>query len=360
MGPVVRDTARAYRLGRLSRVRHVVWPSAAPYVLTGLWLGAAVALMLAISAELVIGRRGLGREIAGWGGGAASWGRRAGLDRPAGVLRRRARQPGVLALNGYTEQRAQRPIAVARGERIRMYVLDAGPSIWSAFQPVRDAELTGLREGTDGRLRVGAFPASARVSSLGSSESSGPSSRASDVAPGDELRGQPGGEARGRRARPRALCTLPPPEGPFTVIELFSDPYLLVVSRESEPLASNGTVRLEDLRELPLLEHRTDRWNEALDAALRAAGLAPTLVLSCDDATLQAFVKAGVGAALMKRLMVDFEDPDTVVYELDGIPPRRIGLLHHADRPLSPMAARFLALAEAAPVSGDQSTAASA
>jgi ABC-type nitrate/sulfonate/bicarbonate transport system permease component len=62
--PVAEDTARAYGLSRWSRVRHVAWPSALPYVLTGFRLGAAVSLILAITAELVIGSPGLGREIA--------------------------------------------------------------------------------------------------------------------------------------------------------------------------------------------------------------------------------------------------------------------------------------------------------
>jgi ABC-type nitrate/sulfonate/bicarbonate transport system permease component len=62
--PVAEDTARSYGLSRWSRVRHVTWPSALPYVLTGLRLGAAVALILAVTAQLIIGSPGLGQEIA--------------------------------------------------------------------------------------------------------------------------------------------------------------------------------------------------------------------------------------------------------------------------------------------------------
>ena len=58
--PVARDTARSFRLGRLARIRHVVWPTALPYVMTGIRLAAAVALILAITAELIIGAPGLG------------------------------------------------------------------------------------------------------------------------------------------------------------------------------------------------------------------------------------------------------------------------------------------------------------
>jgi ABC-type nitrate/sulfonate/bicarbonate transport system permease component len=69
--PVAHDTARAFGLGRFERLRYVMWPTALPYVVTGLRLAASVALILAITAELVIGSPGLGREItAAQSGGA--------------------------------------------------------------------------------------------------------------------------------------------------------------------------------------------------------------------------------------------------------------------------------------------------
>lgn len=61
---VAMDTAKSYGLGWWARVRHVVWPTTLPYLITGLRLGAAVALVLAITAELVIGTPGLGKQIA--------------------------------------------------------------------------------------------------------------------------------------------------------------------------------------------------------------------------------------------------------------------------------------------------------
>lgn len=62
--PVAADTARSYGLGPLARVRHVTWPTALPYVMTGLRLAASVALVLAITVELITGAPGLGSEIA--------------------------------------------------------------------------------------------------------------------------------------------------------------------------------------------------------------------------------------------------------------------------------------------------------
>ncbi|WP_460071046.1 ABC transporter permease [Streptomyces sp. YKOK-I1] len=62
--PVAEETARCYGLGTWARVRHVLWPTALPYVMTGVRLAAAVALILAITTELVIGAPGLGARIA--------------------------------------------------------------------------------------------------------------------------------------------------------------------------------------------------------------------------------------------------------------------------------------------------------
>lgn len=70
---VAMQTARSYGLKTAARVRHVVFPTALPYLMTGIRLAASVALILAITAELVIGSPGLGREIAlAQSGGAIS------------------------------------------------------------------------------------------------------------------------------------------------------------------------------------------------------------------------------------------------------------------------------------------------
>ena len=61
--PVATDTARAFGLGRFERMWRVTIPSAVPYIATGIRISSAVALILAVTAELVIGSAGLGREI---------------------------------------------------------------------------------------------------------------------------------------------------------------------------------------------------------------------------------------------------------------------------------------------------------
>lgn len=54
-----------------------------------------------------------------------------------GDLRKmQAKAPDVIAFNGYASQYEKDPIRVKKGERIRMYVMNSGPSIWSAFHVI--------------------------------------------------------------------------------------------------------------------------------------------------------------------------------------------------------------------------------
>ncbi|WP_308470507.1 MULTISPECIES: ABC transporter permease subunit [unclassified Arthrobacter] len=61
---VAMSTAKSYGFSRWQQVRNVVFPTVLPYLVTGIRLAASVALILAITAELVISAPGLGREIA--------------------------------------------------------------------------------------------------------------------------------------------------------------------------------------------------------------------------------------------------------------------------------------------------------
>jgi FtsP/CotA-like multicopper oxidase with cupredoxin domain len=56
--------------------------------------------------------------------------------KPADMSKMTAEAPDVMAFNGYANQYKTNPITVRRGERIRMYILDAGPSKWSAFHVI--------------------------------------------------------------------------------------------------------------------------------------------------------------------------------------------------------------------------------
>lgn len=60
---VGRDTAQSFSLTRAEKLRHLVLPTALPYLMTGLRLAASVALILAVTAEMTIGNPGLGQVL---------------------------------------------------------------------------------------------------------------------------------------------------------------------------------------------------------------------------------------------------------------------------------------------------------
>jgi NitT/TauT family transport system permease protein len=62
--PILIDTARTFRFSGPRRAFRVVLPAASPYIATGLRLGAGIALILVITAELVASRSGLGYFVA--------------------------------------------------------------------------------------------------------------------------------------------------------------------------------------------------------------------------------------------------------------------------------------------------------
>ncbi len=63
LDPVALETARSFRIRRSDRVLRVTLMGAVPYIATGLRISSATALILAVTAELIIGSAGLGREI---------------------------------------------------------------------------------------------------------------------------------------------------------------------------------------------------------------------------------------------------------------------------------------------------------
>ena len=75
------------------------------------------------------------------------------LGRPgedADLAKMEAKDPDVIAFNGYANQYKDHPIPVKRGERIRMFVLNAGPSEWSGFHVIGTVFDRTVIEGTVG------------------------------------------------------------------------------------------------------------------------------------------------------------------------------------------------------------------
>ena len=55
---------------------------------------------------------------------------------PTDMNKLTAEKPDVIAFNGYANQYKASPITVKRGEHVRMFVLNTGPSKWSAFHVI--------------------------------------------------------------------------------------------------------------------------------------------------------------------------------------------------------------------------------
>ena len=87
-------------------------------------------------------------------------GRRAGED--SDYEKMTEERPDVIAFNGYADQYAKHPIAVRAGERIRMYLLNPGPSHISSFHVIGAVFDKTRSEGvTGGPAQVLALPPAA-------------------------------------------------------------------------------------------------------------------------------------------------------------------------------------------------------
>ena len=145
-----------------------------------------------------------------------------------------------------------------------------------------------------------------------------------------------------------SFVVLPLGPGPYETVELFRDPYVLVVPTGSPLAGCDRPPSLRELVEHPLISYRTCRTTQRVEDRLRQAGRDPQIVFRSDDnGTVQGLVAAGVGIAIMPRLTVDEADPAIQVVDLgDRVPPRLIAIAWHRDRRRTPAAEAFVALAE--------------
>src|SRR5215212_10813142 len=61
--PVAIDTARSFGVGSFERLVRITLPSSVPYIATGLRISSTVSLILAFTAELFMGTKGLGQDV---------------------------------------------------------------------------------------------------------------------------------------------------------------------------------------------------------------------------------------------------------------------------------------------------------
>jgi DNA-binding transcriptional LysR family regulator len=143
-----------------------------------------------------------------------------------------------------------------------------------------------------------------------------------------------------------SFVPLPVPEGPFALRRLLDDPYVFMAP-SAAPEARLDSVTLRQVIRLPLIGIRDEIEALELETILRRTGTEPTFVFrSNDNPTIQGFVAAGLGYAVLPRLTVDEDDPEVVVLPISTpVPPRRLGIIWHVDRQLPQAAHRFVDLA---------------
>lgn len=143
-----------------------------------------------------------------------------------------------------------------------------------------------------------------------------------------------------------SFVPLPVPEGPFAVRRLLDDPYVFIAPAGA-PEARLESVTLRQVVRLPLIGVHDDVVALEIETILRRTGEQPAFVFrSNDNPTIQGFVAAGLGYAVLPRLTVDEDDPEIAVLSISSpVPPRRLGIIWHVDRQLPPAAGRFVELA---------------
>jgi DNA-binding transcriptional LysR family regulator len=135
------------------------------------------------------------------------------------------------------------------------------------------------------------------------------------------------------------FAVLPLGDGPFEWIELVRDPYVLLVRADSPLAARPDPPTPRDISTLDLIGFRECRSVEAAESQLRAAGITTRVAFrSNDNGTVQGLVAAGLGAALVPRLIVDENDRRVVALDLDHrVPPRVLALAWRRGRAQSPV-----------------------
>jgi DNA-binding transcriptional LysR family regulator len=143
-----------------------------------------------------------------------------------------------------------------------------------------------------------------------------------------------------------ALVNHPVRDGPFDVVELMKDPWMLMAPRDSDLARQDGPIRLSDIAGAGLVSYYT--LPPTLSSQLISRGCR-VVVRSDDNNTIQRMVGAGVGIAIAPRLAVDERDPAVVVRELGWqVAPRLLVLCIHRNRYRSKAFETFVDLARRA------------
>jgi DNA-binding transcriptional LysR family regulator len=138
------------------------------------------------------------------------------------------------------------------------------------------------------------------------------------------------------------FVTLPLPEGPLTAIELLRDPFVLLVAPDSPLAGRTAPPSLAEIAQLPLIAWRS--WLGVEDS-MRERGYELNVIMRSDDSdTVRSLVAAGVGAAIVPRLIAD-PAGSLVPLALDDVFGERIlALAWHPERRRTPALDAFTEL----------------
>jgi DNA-binding transcriptional LysR family regulator len=130
-----------------------------------------------------------------------------------------------------------------------------------------------------------------------------------------------------RGALDAAFATRPASESRFDVHPVLTQRFVLVVPSGSEVATRRGSVALGELGNLPMIGTADARLPES------AASNGHSAFREVDSRTLLAFVRAGLGAALVPELAIEPDDPSVVALPVaDPIAPQHVFLVTHASR----------------------------
>lgn len=235
-----------------------------------------------------------------------------------------------------------------------VYLTDAGRLVLRHAEAIMarlkaaEADVAAMTHGAAGRLRIGTFQ------SVGSRIVPTLLSRFSAAWPGVEVQlvesaSDPELLAYIERGELDLTFAMPPlPDGPFEMVELMRDPWVLLVPGDSPLATRREPLPLREAAKLPLIAPRLCASLEQIHAHFRARGLEPNYVHHLDENNIvHGLVAAGAGIGLIPRLAVDENDSRVVAVELGPkVPPRVIAIAWHRDRYRLPAAGAFIELAQ--------------
>lgn len=130
-----------------------------------------------------------------------------------------------------------------------------------------------------------------------------------------------------------AFVVLPVDDDRFATRELVEDPWCVAVPGGGR-LAAEGTITLRGLARLPLIGMRHGSALQLGESRLQLAGYTADIIARADDiGTIQGLVAAGLGVAILPRMLLTVRHPGVAICTFaDPVEPRRVGVAWRAEQ----------------------------